>query len=939
MKKVLWIPTEINGRKTLAELRKDDGSPVFPRKYRVIYPSGIQVRLSPDLKDVDEHKFLPVNTIITDGKPHGVTWIQARRTVLPPDSPSISRESHFFSKYKDSTDDWIVIDDFPKNYPGDPCQPSHPKNRFFHKRARTQEIKSKHLTSGSVAASSRSSLPMPGLVTVTGDPATPVLSSMLKYQSTKGLAERKARRLHTIQWRHSLLQDSTTIESAKEEKDKIRRKGHPGISVGGSNVISAKAAERLHHHIREERRNYLLKCAKYADLLTLRKQDKEKEEDTKGPSTATQTTTKGGEHEIEKDIMQTMVTIRGDVERTYQTIELFRRPTTKSMLIRILVVWSAENKGIGYIQAYSQILSIIFMALHKDLQSLALRQRALQLGSSTNDAASPSQLQEYESRIYGLIDTENLEPDAHSLLDLVMKRLYSHFGGKDTTHSHGSTDTAGLERSMNRIHHKFLKSFDPEIYECLERENVIPQLYLVRWIRLLFAREICIDQVFCLWDHIFYNIDILEYLCVTLVVVMRQKLLTAAREGNIFQQLLQPGFFVNFDSNVLYRHARSLMDKNLWFSVSPRVPGHNNTATTNIRFASGIWNKFISKNAFRRASKITLELQAKAEDDNYGNTSNGGNDDNNDEEEEEEEEEEDYGSDGSEIWHRIVDDGATKPLKERATIPPRRATFVLSDEDEDYLDRNGIPQRFFNYDDMRGITMTRSKSDERHSSTDEFARDSEEIDDEENRRKQEETKRGKGTPAANQPHLLGKSVVLPTRTFRNHIDDDEKGERRVRRRRKKKKKKKKNRARSLDYKDCKLNVHGLLVKRGEGALGRRSYKLRWFVLQNRVLSYYKNKEVWETGTMAPIKNIQLRGSSVKIINPNRFHFVLAPKDIKARQYLLYASDLQAMQLWVSAITSATGAGPASRVGKKMLPEVRAPRLHSQNGSFAVEAPF
>lgn len=102
-----------------------------------------------------------------------------------------------------------------------------------------------------------------------------------------------------------------------------------------------------------------------------------------------------------------------------------------------------------------------------------------------------------------------------------------------------------------------------------------------------------------------------------------------------------------------------------------------------------------------------------------------------------------------------------------------------------------------------------------------------------------------------------------------------------------------------------LNVQGLLVKRGEirRYLNRetenerrgkknyfheiclcdmacipRSYKLRWFVLNQHTLSYYKREEEWAQRKL-PLRSIDLRTHAVRILEQQRFHFALVPSQI------------------------------------------------------------
>jgi hypothetical protein len=52
-----------------------------------------------------------------------------------------------------------------------------------------------------------------------------------------------------------------------------------------------------------------------------------------------------------------------------------------------------------------------------------------------------------------------------------------------------------LTLKVTYIHQTLLRSIDPVLHAHLEKTEVIPQLYLLRWLRLLLCREFTRDQV------------------------------------------------------------------------------------------------------------------------------------------------------------------------------------------------------------------------------------------------------------------------------------------------------------------------------------------------------------------------------------------------------------------------------------------------------------
>jgi len=80
------------------------------------------------------------------------------------------------------------------------------------------------------------------------------------------------------------------------------------------------------------------------------------------------------------------------------------------------------------------------------------------------------------------------------------------------------------------IHSTLLKQKDPELYQHLESLEIEPQIYLLRWIRLLFGREFHFEDVLNIWDSVFAygeNLLLIDYYCISMLVYIREQLLTS----------------------------------------------------------------------------------------------------------------------------------------------------------------------------------------------------------------------------------------------------------------------------------------------------------------------------------------------------------------------------------------------------------------------------
>jgi TBC1 domain family protein 5 len=193
---------------------------------------------------------------------------------------------------------------------------------------------------------------------------------------------------------------------------------------------------------------------------------------------------------------QLRTTINQDVTRTFQDMPYFHRPATQKMLDEVLFVWSRQNGEIGYRQGMHEVAAIVLWVLHGDRVA-----EPAPKGEPTWDAlesASPS----------------DLEADCHAIFSLVMKLLllpfYMHkppaaVGAAGTTGNTGTlappsapvTPSASPPRKPTpllstsaRIFHSLLQSTDAHLYRTLVSVGVEEQVWGVRWLRLLFSREV-----------------------------------------------------------------------------------------------------------------------------------------------------------------------------------------------------------------------------------------------------------------------------------------------------------------------------------------------------------------------------------------------------------------------------------------------------------------
>lgn len=93
------------------------------------------------------------------------------------------------------------------------------------------------------------------------------------------------------------------------------------------------------------------------------------------------------------------------------------------------------------------------------------------------------------------------------------------------------TTLSPLDAQMSSIHHHILSRCDPPLARHLAALGVEPQMFSLRWVRVLMAREFDVAHVWPVWDAIFSvtpsDFSFINLLCVAAVRAFRDEILAA----------------------------------------------------------------------------------------------------------------------------------------------------------------------------------------------------------------------------------------------------------------------------------------------------------------------------------------------------------------------------------------------------------------------------
>jgi len=189
----------------------------------------------------------------------------------------------------------------------------------------------------------------------------------------------------------------------------------------------------------------------------------------------------------------------------------FREPSTQNMLLNILFVYCKLNRDIGYRQGMHEILAPIIWVVTRDAidpRSLGADHADLNRGMISN------------------LDHDYVEHDAFTLFGAIMQTVkgFYEMGSNSLPTTSGLPNNSPIVERSKRIHENYLHHADPELAEHLTAIEILPQIFLIRWVRLLFGREFPFDDVLALWDILFAEdpgLDLVDLVSVSMLLRIR----------------------------------------------------------------------------------------------------------------------------------------------------------------------------------------------------------------------------------------------------------------------------------------------------------------------------------------------------------------------------------------------------------------------------------
>ncbi|XP_038288130.1 TBC1 domain family member 5 isoform X1 [Canis lupus baileyi] len=213
----------------------------------------------------------------------------------------------------------------------------------------------------------------------------------------------------------------------------------------------------------------------------------------------------------------------------FPEMQFFQQENVRKILTDVLFCYARENEQLLYKQGMHELLAPIVFILHCDHQAFL----------HASESAQPSE------EMKTLLNPEYLEHDAYAMFSQLMETAepwfstFEHDGqkGKETlmtpipfARPQDLGPTIAIVTKVNQIQDHLLKKHDIELYMHLNRLEIAPQIYGLRWVRLLFGREFPLQDLLVVWDALFadgLSLSLVDYIFIAMLLYIRDALISS----------------------------------------------------------------------------------------------------------------------------------------------------------------------------------------------------------------------------------------------------------------------------------------------------------------------------------------------------------------------------------------------------------------------------
>ncbi|ORY69699.1 rab-GTPase-TBC domain-containing protein [Pseudomassariella vexata] len=206
--------------------------------------------------------------------------------------------------------------------------------------------------------------------------------------------------------------------------------------------------------------------------------------------------------------------LRSEIQQDVQRLpdeSFYHEPRIQTLIIDVLFIYCKLNPDVGgYRQGMHELLAPIVFVIEQD---------AIHPAERASEGSADLTMVE-------MLDANFIEHDAFALFSKVMENAKGFYEVGDETELGQSTI---VEKSQH-IHEELLHQVDPDLSNHLKNIEILPQIFLIRWIRLLFSREFPFGQMLVLWDTLFAvdpSLQLIDFICTAMLIRIHWDLLDA----------------------------------------------------------------------------------------------------------------------------------------------------------------------------------------------------------------------------------------------------------------------------------------------------------------------------------------------------------------------------------------------------------------------------
>lgn len=249
--------------------------------------------------------------------------------------------------------------------------------------------------------------------------------------------------------------------------------------------------------------------------------------------------------ELQKDIFR-------DVDRTYPEIDFFREQAIQEMMTTILFVYAKQHPEVAYKQGMHEICAVpLYLAHRERIERQSADTYSVEEGKTSHIALvktlyDPKYIEHDTFILFSKIldhlapfyiqSKRVAAPPPNSSIDNTLGVSLESSNGSNSDSSSCASSSASSNaggsavlRKCKYIQDVLLKKHDEQLSVHLQDIDLEPQLYLLRWIRILFGREFHLEDTVTVWDSIFAFDDrfgFIDQLAVAMLIFIRSQLLS-----------------------------------------------------------------------------------------------------------------------------------------------------------------------------------------------------------------------------------------------------------------------------------------------------------------------------------------------------------------------------------------------------------------------------